>query len=500
VSERADAVAGALPDPERLGRLEALTDRLNPILVRELQQALAGRAFVATLFLTVVAVVLLAMGFAWIGEAGDQRGREAFAWCIAAIAPIALLIVPLQAFTGMRQEVGGGTAEQLLMTRLRPSRIVLGKILAGLAQFGLFLGVFAPLVALTFLLRGIDVPTIALTLFFALLANVAANAFAIALASVGGAKTAQQATQALASAGLFIATFTAMGGSYELPHLFASLLRDGDFWPIFLSLLGSFAVGIWLCAMIATTALAHGYENRSSPFRAFAVGMLLLLAVWLVAALEPRHLGEAAGYVSASFALCLAPFWLWAACEEAGMSPRVRSLVPRRGGLALLAVPFLPGGGRGLLFGLLLAALGVAVGGLLPLAVGERPDRAALRVCAIAWLYVPLVQAIAQAMRNRLPRGRRFSLGCFVVTLLAVLVLAVLPLLYHLLTDTRIEGWHLGHLFNPIFTVVDGQPRREALLALGLLAGLGLLVNLPPLWRGIQEVRRASAQRRQLGV
>lgn len=480
----------------RLDWAERMSDRCSPILVREVQQALSGRAFLGTLASAVVTVVILALVFAWFGQDDERAGREAFAWCVACLSPIVILIVPLQSFASMRQEVSGGTAEQLLMTRLRPSRIVLGKALAGLAQFVLFLGVFAPLMALTFLLRGVDVPTIAITLLFAVLSSVAANVFAIAMASVGGSRVVQQAMQALASAGLFIGTFAAMAGAYELPREIGRLVSAPDFWLIMTSIAGAYVVGTWLFAMIATASLAHAYENRSSPFRGFALGMLLLLGAWLLMVMEPRHLDEAPGFLSMFFALCLMPFWLWAASEEPGLSPRVRTLVPRSRLLALAAAPFLPGGNRGLVYCALLAAVGVGVGFVVPWLAGQPVDREAGLACALAWMYLPILALLARAIRSRLPSGRKYSLFAFSGTLLAVLLFSILPIVVHLFADDRIDRWHVGHVLDPFFTVAEGTRRSsDAIFFLTPIAGVCLLLSIPWMIRGIREVTDASRAR-----
>ena len=151
---------------ERVDRLplgERVLDRFNPILVREIQQAVSGRAFLITVSVSLTCVVLVAMLIAW-GDSGTQIGREAFIWTLRLFTPVAIFFVPLQAFISTRHEVSGGTAEHLLLTRLRPGAIVRGKLFAAMVQFIVFVSLFAPLMALTFLLRGVDVPTIAVLL------------------------------------------------------------------------------------------------------------------------------------------------------------------------------------------------------------------------------------------------------------------------------------------------------------------------------------------------
>src|SRR5690606_18630208 len=136
-----------------------------------------------------------------------------------------------------------------------------------------------------------------------------------------------------------------------------------------------------------------------------------------------RHFGE----ISATFALLLSPFWLWAACEDRRLSPRVKSLVPRRPLLALLAVPFLPGSSRGLAFAALLAAAGVVAGAAIPEWVGASPPSDRAIASLLAWCYVLAIAGFACALRARLPQGRAQSRLAFGTVVVLVVLGAILP-------------------------------------------------------------------------
>jgi len=481
-----------------LGFFERISDRVSPILVRELQQAVTARAFAVTLGVASLAVMMMAVAFTWsdpLWRSGEM-GRDALGWCVICLAPIAVVVVPLQSLTGMRQEVVGGTAEQLLLTKIRPSRVALGKVAAGLAQFAVYLGVFAPLFGLAYLLRGVSFGSILLILYFGFLSNIAATAFAVAMGSLGKRRNQQQAAQALASIVLFSTATGLMGGSYELIREFDQLLRAAEFWPVVLSVTVTFVLGTWLSILIATAVLSHPYENRSTPFRVFGLGALVVGALWLIFVMDRGSRPESAGYLSATLALLLFPIWLWAPCEEEALSPRVRRYVPRRAGLLL--APFLPGGGRGLLYVIVLGGLGIALATVLPYLSSRVIHRSAGYATA-AWLYAPFAGGLARAIRGRLPEGKRWSVVSFTTTLILFFVLSLGAQVVQIFSRHASGGeWSVLQVFNPFWTVFEGGPGWFHIAVLGVVGGLLLLIGLPSIFRGLKEVARAAAERRAL--
>lgn len=276
----------------------------------------------------------------------------------------------------------------------------------------------------------------------------------------------------------------------------SQVVRIREFWPFFASVVMSFVAGIVLCGMIASASLAHGYENRSSGFRAFAFVLVALIVPWCLMVMQVGGIDEAPGYVSASFAGMLAPFWLWADCEDPPLSPRVRAFsaaqrTARVGGRALppgrtawLRVhgPARPPR-RGRRAGDLLLA-------------GQFPDQNARDVCLIAWSYTVFYAAIARLLRLRGRRGRARSVLNFVVTLAIAVIVPLLIVVVELLVDGDVN-WHWGHLTNPFFTIDKMHRWRDLPVGLAIGAGVvALVVGIPSALAGFDEVRRASKERR----
>ena len=508
-----DVAATPSPRPSVFARLlDRLDDRLNPILVREVSQALGGRGFLITAGLALLATVLIALLVAADGSDASGRGARVFAQALVPLSVIVLFIVPLQAFVSTRHEVTNGTVEHLLMSRLKPGAIVRGKLAAATVQFVLYLAIFSPLLAMTFLLRGVDVPTIAFLIATAFLFGLAASSIAVAAGALSRWPNAFRILPfAIVVVGLGSITMMAVGASMEIVREVSQAFTDKSFWMMMTTTVILTVAGMILCAMVGASALAHPYENRSTPFRVFALVGLVAGLVWMGFLI--RHFATRFGSgapetevfwaFTAAAAAALAIFCLFATTEEERMTPRVKEQVSPRAGLALLSVPFLPGVGRGALFTLLLACLGLYLPVLLtslfgfPTGVGEE-----IALGVGSWLYVLIYAGIAGLVRLRLGPGARGNWIARATLPILLLLGVLLPILGEVIVYGRARsGWEVYDVFNPFYTIGYharyGRSVGDVLWLLALLGAVILVLLLPAMGRGVREVLAASAEKRQ---
>jgi hypothetical protein len=255
--------------------------------------------------------------------------------------------------------------------------------------------------------------------------------------------------------------------------------------------------------LVASASLAHPYENRSSAFRGLAVVGVVALAAWAGWTAGARSAGLSAEAVPAVVAVCAfltGPFWLFAVTEEARLTPRVRTLVPRRAPLALLAAPFLPGGPRGLLFVVLLAAVAVATMGVLPrLFEGVPAEPVEADVAVLAWVYVVAYASLARGLRRLAPPGPRWTALVRVGAPAVGLLLALVPTLLEVLEVRRPGSGDFLGVLDPLGTLGDAGAGRTT-DARVVLYGVGLgsvLVHVPAMVAGVAEVLVASRERRR---
>ncbi|MGE3752822.1 MAG: hypothetical protein AB7I45_01555 [Planctomycetota bacterium] len=488
-----------------------LSERLNPILVREVHQALNGRVFLFTAGLAFLAVFVIALLIAANDEASPRAGAEAFLNTLYVLVPILLFIVPLQAFFSTRSEVGGGTVEHLLLSRLRPAQIVRGKLISTTVQFVLYLAIFAPLLALTYLLRGVDIPTIAWVLAMAFLLALASSSLAIACGALCRWRAAFRVLPfAIVLLGLGWLTVTVLGA---LPFglMSARFLFDADA-PVsaIFAVAGPPLLSTILFALIGSSALAHPYENRSTGFRAFALLMVLLALGWTVFTYDQMSpsirpyitLATSLNGIVTTCGVMLGLFPFFAATEPPRLSPRVQRHVPRSPLLAFLVSPLLPGNGRGLLFALLLTA--IALGGtvLLPELWGEVSKGGSDRMQEITvgiWLYVVLFSALGCAVRGRLAAPDTRNWWARGLLPLLMMLSALVPLLVGVVGSSRsvMLRWSPLQLFNPFASLSYVRHDDDVMVWLGAATGVAVVINLAAMVRGVSEVMEASRQRRR---
>ncbi len=94
--------------------------------------------------------------------------------------------VPLYCGVRLSLERNDANIDLLFVTTITPGAIVRGKYLAAMALTLLIFSACMPFMVLTYLLRGIDLPTIFLVLAFGLVVCAAANALGIFAGSVSG--------------------------------------------------------------------------------------------------------------------------------------------------------------------------------------------------------------------------------------------------------------------------------------------------------------------------
>lgn len=477
---------------DRPGFLTRWSDRLNPILVRELQQAFSARAFMFVIALALLAILVFALVVALQGEHVVGDGRDVFTAVLMVMAPVLMLTLPMQAFNSMQVELREGAIDQLQMSELSPRRIVRGKLLAISVLIAMFLAVFAPLLAVTYLLRGVDIPTILVSLALAILFALGAAAVGMAAGAITAIKPLQQIARVGVSFALAAMTIGSIGAMYELVRE----ASRSNFDEIVATVAG-LLVGVVFMCQIASAILTHPYENRSTPFRVFAMATTLLGFVMAWALARPTDLAEAGPGVMMAVTFCMIPFAIAWVTEPRELSPRVRTLVPRRSVLALLAAPFLPGSDRGLLFMLVLWAVGAAGMFLLPALVGRVPHGSTTRFVLLVIPYVIIYAVTMRILRGNGP-GARPRMRALLLTSLLLVGACVAPLLFDLFAYGSLDHWHMGHVLNPFFTIGDFAWRGNDTLTvvLWILAAVLLATRVPGMIRGVREVMEASRARR----
>ena len=360
------AATAPAPAPARLTRFAGLDDRVNPIVVKELRQAVKSWFIVGLLMLLLSVLTLIqllwVMSSTDLGSTSGDGGRELFLVFQGTLLAIALLGLPV--YTGVRlaAERASATSDLLYVTTIRPWSIVWGKLAAGVAVTALVFAACAPFMIVTYLLRGIDPPTILFVLgldFAVVLSGLVLAIFLGALPvgigmkvflGIGGLATLLWAfgmTTALVSSEL---VFSGIGTDFSDPDFLLGLGATLLIWGGALLLLLLLVV-----AMIAPAA-----ADRARPLRWYVTVAWLVGGVAAIGCAAYWDEGELVFAWPMASAVVLLPAMLIAASERDAFGPRQRRSVPRGFMRRLPSFTFSSGAAGGLLWASLLYAAAVA--------------------------------------------------------------------------------------------------------------------------------------------
>ena len=150
-----------------IAKLSDFSDRLSPMIVKELRQGLRTRTFTGT-FLVLQVVLGFTMLGAMMSQSGDT-GRLISSMVFFLFAIVAVILQPLRGITAVATELKDDTLEIMSLTRLSSIRIVYGKWASIVSQTALMLAATIPYLVLRYFFGGMQLFSelaLLLTLFF----------------------------------------------------------------------------------------------------------------------------------------------------------------------------------------------------------------------------------------------------------------------------------------------------------------------------------------------
>ncbi len=260
-------------------RLIACSDWINPILVKETRQALKSRQFSWTLLLLTIVVlawsVLAIVGMIPSIYYNSNGSGMLIGYVVILIVP-ALIVIPQSTFRSMASELEDGTFETLSLSTLSPRQILVGKLSVAGLQLVVYLSVIAPCIALTYLLRGVTLEVIVMTILIVSSCSLALSTIAISVASFSRTRMQQVFFSIILLVGQVICSFWSGG-------ILIWLVSAGGFgvegWIVF----GVFLLGVvlygWLLLRCGACAIGVSSDNRSTPIRIplLAIGLVMCM-------------------------------------------------------------------------------------------------------------------------------------------------------------------------------------------------------------------------------
>ena len=263
--------------PGILGRID---DSFNPIVVKELRQAVQGK-FVAAVLIVLLVIQITAIGLIIINSddisTRFDSGRNAFMILQTIMLGICLLFVPAYTAFRLGSERSDTNVDLLFITTIKPRAIIGGKIFAALMITVLIFSACMPFMVFTYWLRGIDLPSIFVMLAFSFLVVVVAVHIATFIASFGANRVFKILIGVAALCLLFPIFVSTLSFSFSLLMTgVGSRLSSWSFWGPALATTLILLTMIGLLFFMSVALITPISANRALAVRVY------IMVAWLV--------------------------------------------------------------------------------------------------------------------------------------------------------------------------------------------------------------------------
>ena len=430
---------------------EKINDRLNPIVVKELRQAVQGK-FLIVVLICFLCLQLLTMGLFLTNEAvtaSFNAGLNVFRVLLGILFATCLLFVP--AYTGIRlaSERADANVDLLFITTLRPWSIIWGKFFAGIVLTVLLYSACMPFMTFTYLLRGVDLPSV----FILLALDFIVVAASIQCGILIGCLPANRVFKVILGVGWLVAiniVFTTLMVVMFMP---GGLLDSGmgsqlDSWEFWRGALGVLIGGLALIGILALLSIAlisPLSANRALPVRIFATAVWGLTgvgaAIWSIGINDfiPIMVWAILHILLHSIGLFIA------VSERESLGQRVRRTVPRKWLLRLLAFLFYSGAAGGVTWSSLMIILTLLFMGMWLILFPQmriEDNIEAIRVLACLGLYAFSYALGASLIRRRFLANRVTGAYTWVIALILLgITTTIIPLALFFLFGNWSEEW-----------------------------------------------------------
>lgn len=484
----------------------------NPVLVKELRQAVRNRLVASALMFFLVALFLVGLGM-MISEVGGYEDKytrlgyqmfQAFFWILAGISA---MFVPYYVGGRMVSERDVSNLDLLYTTALTPGQIIRGKFMAGAYLALLFLSVCMPFMVFTVLLRGVDLPRIFSSLAFLYLFVCTAVMAALFVSSLPAGKALKIA---------FAVLFVWFGLGTFTPYVVMSMVgmssgsgTGSTGWLETITLIVSGVGFFGLLYVLAVVLISPIAANRALPVRAYATGLWLVLGglsiIWMLresssAMLVPWAVGTY---------LLMIPGLLVIISQRDRLSWRVRMSIPTSEAKRALAFLFYNGAAGGLLWAACILSVTFIVLFLCSLLVppgpgtwldGQLPTLYRRWGSVLAYTFAYVLTGLF-IHRRFTPQLTPKLAGIFAVCvyMAAVLVPYLGLLVVHGLRWDVLDVWVPGNIMDALFCEKPGHVDRHLVLSLvwlvtALVLNLGWFVRQAREFRhGVPSVDRVTA-------
>lgn len=497
-------------------RFDALGDRVNPIVVKETRQAVRSRAVVAVLSLFIV-VLLIGAGAILLFSDGAMRnatesaGWETFLAFNGILLVVCGLFVPIYVAIRAAGDRTGVAADLLFTTTIRPTSVIWGKLTAGMLVAMLLFATATPFVTVSYLLRGIDLPTIAFWIGVDAMIIATATAVAVFIAVIPTGIVIR-VILGLIAAGFGLSTVTQMFFAVTFFGETSVTQFDTETWYATMTVAAFLLLVVGLVFTLSVACVSPNPSNRALLPRSFVTlaifASFVFLAV-LAGLMDEPGLGE--GWFHGWLVVLLAAT-LMSSGERRDPGARVlqsrllRRRLTRPFGLLLSSGCFAGLAWCGVmtvvLFAGVLAFTSVAsFFGAVSIRSWYSPNEiedmaiAGASAMGMAIAYNLLAIALRDGALKRFSKGPVMTPA---ITMLLIAAVSILPpIAVALLGNSRAMDAEGLSLLNPVSSLIwyDSDMHGTRLLIAGVMLVVGLLACSKVIGRTIQAYRDGGPSR-----
>ncbi|HEY1789387.1 MAG TPA: hypothetical protein VGJ73_14605 [Verrucomicrobiae bacterium] len=458
---------------------------LNPIVVKELRQAV--RSWTVTGMLLLLLTILLVASLLFFGfQAADadpdvQLGTEMFSAFAVILAIASLVFIPLYLGIRVAAERPENNPDLLYVSTLSPARIILGKFLCGAYMAVLFFSACMPFMAFTNLLRGVDLPTVFFILFYLFLTVCGVNMVAIFFGCIPASRPFKVL---FAIFGILVSLYM-IGRVIAYAFMFMNFgigttMGGRDFWSTTLTAVAVEAAVTGLFYVMSVAMVSPPSSNRALPIRVYITVIWLLTVLVEVAWLAKHGRSDTFDAWTVPMFVLLLLSLLVVISNSDTLSNRVRRAIPRAPWKRFFAFLFFNGAAGGLVW---IAAMMAAtflvsfrIFSLFPSYVaGSGDELLSLGAFAVyAFAYALTALFIHRTFFRHRPAKIAGLLAVF-ITAACALTPSIVLFFLNKLTMFSIERLELGNVFNIFVMRDDTRLVYHFYFALGWLAVIAAL-------------------------
>lgn len=472
------------------GLIDKLDDKLNPIIVKELRQVVRGKFFwgVLILFLTIQCVIL-SLSIADQGLTQRSVGAETLTFLFAILFLASFVLIPLNTGFRFARERSEGSDELLYITTITPQAIIMGKFAASMVFILLLFSAFAPFMAMTFFLSGVDFNVTFLILALGLMASAGGTILQICLGSLAKDSHTMQIFRIAGFIFQFTSFFTLNAASsdmirYGVSRIFGSI-NSFDSIATFAIL---FLAACYFFYVAASSAIYPTGTNRMFPVRKCLSWIwalsLFICAYWAIKS-GSFDIFFFWGFMAIGL---ISMFSFIAASERDFLTERVAREIPRGSFRGFLAFLFFSGAAGGFAWVLTMQVITILIVALIgqyvaviPVSATHYEDFFFYNAGLLA--YFIGYALIAVFIRRKFLMAYVDSKNTWVVALMVVGIFSIAPIFFGSLAGFDSSTLLIG---NPM-SLGQYRDREQGLVFAILLLLISVIINLPWLARQFRE-------------